>query len=314
MSKKYIYGCISSVKIGFNDLYAIMNTKVYQNALDTMSKVNEYSKASLSESDIYIDVVTASYRVRKKLNSILEEAGSEDAIVISDISELGFNSEEIKNNYRSIFEKEIGLLIPDSSCESGLSPYSTIDFEFNRTVEYTENELNRLFEMINDVAINTRQGRKKTILPLPDNFVKVYWAFENFFIDEKTTLSNQYFTLSKRRFYEFCERYEKTQDYLIHEEQQEQMLRISIKPKRYGPVPKYFANLLELVNRGVPIADACNQLGAPEMSDITFNRFLIKYNEGKPNRKLLSQASREYKYLGYSDIYFVPPEMKSEAL
>lgn len=313
MPKKYIYGCISSVKIGFNDLYAIMNTKVYQNALDTIAKVNEYGKASLSESDIYIDVVTASYRIRKRLNIILEEATpEEDIIIFSDISELGFTPKEIKSNFRSIFERGIDMLILDSSCESGLSTYSTVDFEFNRIVEFTEDELHRLCEMINDVTINTRQGRKKTVHPLPDNFDKVYWAFENFFIDEKTTLSNQYFTISKRRFYEFCEQYEKTSDYSNHEKQQNNMFGIGIKPKRYGVVPEYYANLLELVNSGVEIADACNQLEVPAMSEITFHRFFIKYNDGKPNKKLLSQASREYKYYGYDDVYFVPPEMKGE--
>ncbi len=310
MSKKYIYGCISSVKIGFKDFNAIINTKAYQNALDAINIVNNHSKAALSESDIYIDVITASYRIRKNLNKIIEEAVSDDILIIADISELGFNVEELKDNYRKILEKKIGLLILDATSENNLSVYSTVDLDFKRIIDYDETDLNFLCEKLNDAKITTRQGRKKTILPIPDGFKVVYWAFENFFIDEKTTLSNQYFMISKRRFYEFCERYEKSPGYFYEEEIVEHDFKISEKPKRYGAVPKYFPSLLELVEKGSSIEVACSQLDVPPISNITFNRFLIKYNDGNPNKKLLCNASRKYKQLIYSDVHYVPPELK----
>ena len=47
-----------------------IKAKIYQDTLNTVKMLD----VPLSESDIYIDVITASYRTRKKLNYILENA------------------------------------------------------------------------------------------------------------------------------------------------------------------------------------------------------------------------------------------------
>lgn len=310
MNKQYVYGCISTVKVGFNDDEAIKRTKVYQEALDTIESINSISGLSLSEESIHIDVITASYRFRKKFSQLLDECDSKDTIIISDLSALGFTNNEIIENYDKILKRGIGLLIPDYSVESQISLYSTVDFNFNKTVESSEEVLNSLRDRISEIRVITRQGRKKTVLPFPEHFEEVYWAFENFFIDERTTLSNQYFSISKRRFYEFCQRYEQTSEYLYEQEEQNKMYGISFKPKRFGKVPDYFPTLLQELEKGQGLADSCRNLGIPIFSEIDFKRFNIKYNQGKPNKKLLSLAAREYKIGNNCGIYFVPPEMK----
>lgn len=313
MNKQYVYGCISTVKVGFNDAEAIKRTKAYQEALDTIEIISTVTGAAISEDNIFIDVITASYRFRKKLNQLLGECDSEDTIILFDISALGFTTDEIKENYSKIFKADIGILIPDSSEKNQLSIFSTVDFNYTKTISYTEEELNSLCAKIAEIKVTTRQGRIKTVLPFPEHFEEVYWAFENFFIDERTTLSNQYFSMPKRRFYEFCQRYEQTPEYLYAQEEQDKLYGISYKPKRFGKVPEYFPILLQELENGLKLAESCVKLNISVISEIDFKRFKIKYNEGKSNKRLLSLAARENKPKNDSGIYNVLPEARFNA-
>lgn len=304
MNNRVAYGCISTVKIGLKDEEAIKETKIYQETVENLKRM------FLPEDIIQIDIITASYRKRRKLDHILEEFGYGDTIIISDLSALGFNKKEIIDNYKKIIEKGIGLLLPDYKVENGVSIYSTTDYTFRPAEFISSVKLEDLCEKISQEKITTRQGRKKNNAPLPQHFSEVYWAFENYFIDERTALSNQYFSVSKRRFYEWCELYEKSEEYPAELEKQHKEFDIGDKPKRYGKVPDNFHVLLAEIEKCQDLEKAYKNLNINFIHPLHFIRINIKFNDGFPNKKLLAQTASIYKKENHTNIVYVEPVKK----
>lgn len=288
MGEIYGYGCISSVKIKRTEPEQLKNTKAYQ------SLKKQFDRMMLSEDRLFIDLIIASYRVRKKLNYILSTAGFGDCIVITSILALGTSVQEITTNYKKIYEKNIGLLIPDYSKmdNDNLDPLSTCDWSMCLPEhlmfdgEKYPDEITEKIKQIQKVKIKTNNGRKTK--ERPENFITIYWLYENYFLSKDNTYKNKLISISNKAFERLAAEYEREPSYYNDLLEQEEKYKISTKPKRYGKVPDDFPEFLELINTGTPLEEASKMMNYQTMNDINLKRYKLKYTGGK---KAMAQAN-----------------------
>lgn len=293
MGEIYGYGCVSSIKISRRDPEGLKRTKAYQ------ALKNQFTNMMLSEDCLHVDLVTATYRVRNKLQNIISSSGYGDCIVLVNISALGFSPNEIKENYLKIYKAGIGLLIPDYSNPSNnsLDPLSTSGWNMclSEDLIYNEEELpaaikDRL-KIIDSLEVKTNQGR--AFLDRPDNFETVYWLYENYFLAEKDTYKNRLISISKKLFNRLATEYEESDpNYYNALSEQDELYNISEKPKRHGSVPDDFEDFLNLVNQGVPVGEAARRMNYTRMNDIDFKRYLIKYHGGKKSMAVANEMRK----------------------
>lgn len=304
MNKFSAYGCISCVNISLKDDKAVKNTKAY------IELENEIHSYFIAVEDIHIDVITGSYRNRKKLNKLLEEFSYGDTIFISRIEALGFTNEEVIKNYLRIAEKGIGLLLPDTSKQNGVSDFATTDFSF-AVINKSGTEIDSICEQLKMVQLKTNAGRKTTSTQVSlDDFEKVYWAYENYFISLETAVSNNYFYVSRRKFYQLCDDYEQSERYFMRLENEECKNHISEKPKRYKKVPERFDELVKIIGTAPfeqELFETCKKLNMTIIHPIDYKRFLIKnMHDGHSIAiKCAFNFAREI-----DDLYFLPKDAK----
>ena len=289
MNEIYGYGCVSSGFMPRRDPEALKKTKAYQALKNTF----------LSEDCIYIDIITAKYRTRAKLNKILKEAEIGDCIVITNISALGTTTEEIKENYLKIYNQGIGLLIPDYSqpINNNLDPLSTSDWKmmlveelFMDEGQYPPKLLEKL-AIIDNLEIKTHQGR--AFKDRPEYFVDIYWLYENYFLSETDTYNNKRLKISKKLFYRLATEYETTDpNYYMALQEQDEMFGISEKPKRHGAVPEDFPQFLELLDQGLSLEEASKQMNYNIMNPIDFKRYQIKYLGGRKSMAVANELRK----------------------
>lgn len=304
MNKFAAYGCISCVNISLKDEDAVKNTKVYEEL------VEELHNYFIAYEDIYIDVLTGSYRNRRKFNKIIREFGYNDTIFISRIEALGFTNEEVIHNYIKIAERGIGLLLPDRAKENGVSDFATTDFSFS-AMNKNNAEIDCICEQLKMIQLKTNSGRRTTSTKvLPADFEKVYWAYENYFIPLETAVSNNLYYVSRRKFYQLCDEYEKSDRYFLMLEREEMEHQISEKPKRFGKVPEHFDEIVKKI--GVAPSEQelfqeCQRLNMPIIHPIDFKRYCIKNMEDGHSVaiKCAFNFAREI-----DDLYFLPKDAK----
>ncbi len=273
MDRLAAYGCISCVNISLKDEETVKQTKVY------MELVEELHNYFIAYDDIFIDVITGSYRKRKKLKKLLDEFSRGDTIFISRIECLGFTTKEVINNYIEIAERGIGLLLPDKTKENGVSDFATTDFSFcsmNKSYE----EIDFICKQLKKIQLKSNAGRRTTSTKVSlDNFEKAYWAYENYFISLETAVSNNLFYVSRRKFYQLCDDYEKSDRYFELLEKEESENHISEKPKRYKKVPERFDELVKIIGTAPfeqDLFETCKKLNMTIIHPIDYKRFLIK--------------------------------------
>lgn len=273
MNRFAAYGCISSVNISLKDEEAVKQTKVYTEL------VEELHNYFIAYDDIFIDTITGSYRNRKKLNKLLEKFGFGDTIFISRIEALGFTSEEVIKNYLIIAEKGIGLLLPDKTKQNGISDFATTDFSFS-AMNKSKTEIDAICEQLKTLQPKTNAGRRTTSTKVfPSDFEKVYWAYENYFIPLETAVSNNLFYISRRKFYQLCDEYEKSERYFMRLEKEECENHISEKPKRYGKVPKHYDELVQKLGVSPSeqeLFEECKKMEVSIIHPIDYKRYYIK--------------------------------------
>ena len=301
MNRFAAYGCISSVNISLKDDEAVKHTKVYTEL------VEELHNYFIAYDDIHIDVITGSYRNRKKLKRILADFGMGDTIFINRLEALGFNHEEIIKNYFAIFDKGIFILIPDK--KNGVHELSTTDFGMQDYINpKTRTEI---IEKIYALELKTNAGRRTTSTKVfPADFEKVYWAYENYFISLETAVSNNLYYVSRRKFYQLCEDYEKSYRYLQTLIKEEKENNISEKPKRYGKVPERFDELVQIL--GVTpseqeLFEECKKLDIPAINLIDYKRYYIKY---MPDGHSIAIKCAFQFAKDFADLYFMPKNEK----
>ena len=300
MNKFAAYGCISCVNISLKDERAVKNTKAY---IELESEIHNYF---IAIEDIHIDVITGSYRNRKKLNKILQEFSYGDTIFVSRIEALGFTTDEVIKNYLRIAEKGIGLLLPDRTKENGMSEFATTDFSFcpiNKSFE----EIDFICKQLKTIQLKPNAGRKTTSTQVfLEDFEKVYWAYENYFISLETAVANNLFYVSRRKFYQLCDDYEKSDRYLTRLVKEEEENSISEKPKRFGKVPEYFDELVQktgTVPSELILVEACKSLDVPILNLIDFKRYYLK---SRPDGHSIAIKCAFNFAREIDDLYFLP--------
>ena len=148
-----------------------------------------------------------------------------------------------------------------------------------------------LYEELQSVPIKDNRG--KFSAPMTQEFVDVYWRYENFFTKEETAFAEAG-GVSKTVFYKWAKEYELNNHSLFSYDfaqlEQEERYGISEKPKRHGKRHELFDELVHLVEvQGVELLPACEQLGIPKMTDIDYKRYKLK-----TGCKALAQALFEY--------------------
>jgi|GEM_PF-4273827 len=278
------YGCISSSR----RLDDYSETKVYKSLEEKILEVQEKLQSFfIHEDDIRIDVLTSARPKRVELEKIIDELGISDTIVIDSLYALGSSPQAVIKIYKRIYEKGIGLLIPDYSVETGLSKYSTTDYSMEE-IKVPPDRFDELCEDVLSEKIIKNQGRKK--IEVDDDFEKIYWLYENYFIDEKTAVNNNIKKLSRAGFYRLCDDYENMKKYAVryNEKQRVQDSEHSIgkKPKRYGTPPpsQFFDRYEELLDdntREEALKIACEEFKLPAMTLIDLKRYKLKLDQGK---------------------------------
>ena len=302
MDRFAAYGCISCVNISLKDENAVKNTKAY------IELENEIHNYFIAVEDIHIDVITGSYRNRRKFNKIIKEFGYGDTIFISRIEALGFTNEEVIHNYIKIAKRGISLLLPDKTKDSGVSDFATTDFSFCPMNKSNE-EIDFICKQLKKIQLKSNAGRRTTSTKVSlDNFEKAYWAYENYFISLETAVSNNLFYVSRRKFYQLCEEYEKSEKYIMMLEKEESENLISEKPKRYGKVPENFDKLVQRLVASPSeqkLYAECKKLDIPTIHFIDYKRFYIKsFKEGHSIAiKCAFNFARDL-----DDLYFLPKD------
>jgi len=275
------YGCIIT-GARKNDEY-VKRTKAYEKLTET------FSQKMMNPDNVLIDV-TNSHRDRKKFLEIIDTfkaASKKDPIkrsnpcgniVITNISALGTTPKEIVENFTLLCDSDIGILIFDND------DFSTVDYgwEYCKTPTMVKEIIEQIKDINVDEDIKTNQGRKKKPLIVTPEFKELYWLFENYFLAEKNIYKNKIIgKITKVAFNQLCDIYEQSEEYPLDEQIENERNNLVVKPKRHGVVPSYFPELVRLIDNGSSIPDACKQLTLPEMTEITFARYVIKYKTGR---------------------------------
>lgn len=264
------YGCTHNNKFSVYDETAYKKTRVFK----------QLQNLFIPDENIIIDVLTLRHTTQDKLQELLNNLAPGDCIVIPDISSLAKDIESIAKYYEEIYNKGIGLCIPDKKRADGVSALSTTDFSFDYRGCPEEDFKEKYNKLLKSKTLSSNTGRPKG--QITQEFIECYWYYENYFISEEEAYDNALIKVSKVGFHNIANEYERTPEYAHAEEEQERLYGISSKPKRNGKVPDYFKDLHSLVvNSGMSISEACHKLGQPVISEITYRRFLVKLQDGR---------------------------------
>lgn len=270
------YGCVASSQHSVRDNRFLSEEEVlWRQNTKVAEEIKKLTNLFLPADCVQIDVIGGSYRRRRHLENCLKTMGYGDSIVISSLSSLGLNNEELLENYKKIFEKRIGLLLPDYTMESGLSKYSTTNYAFS-PVSITEEEFDSLCSELSMTKIKSNRGRK--MIHINEEFKIVYWLYERYLIDPITAIKNKYYSISKNTFRKLCDEYEASDEYNNDLEHQEKEFKISELPKRHGVIDSVLEEIIYDVSiLHVSLADACAMQGILPLNGLQFKRTMLKY-------------------------------------
>lgn len=277
------YGCVASSQHSVRDdrflseeeIIWRKNTKAAEDIQKVTDAIKKLKDLFLPESSIVIDVIGGSYRRRHQLEKCLKSMGYGDSIVIANISSLGLNSEELLKNYKKIFKARIGLLLPDYTLESCISPLSTTDFAFS-PISISEAEFEEKCQIISSIKIRSNRGRK--MLKITEEFKEIYWYYEKYLIDPITAIKNKHYSISKNTFRKLCDEYEASDEYKDDLDHQEKEFKISGLPKRHGVIDSVLEEIIYDVSiLHVSLTDACAMHGISKLNELQFRRIVLKY-------------------------------------
>lgn len=275
MNKVIGYGCVATSHHSVKDNRHLSDEEVaWRQQTKVAQEVKNLTDMFLSRDCVQIDIIGGSYRNRRYLKECLENMGYGDSIVISRLSSLGLNNEELVENYRRIFERGIGLLLPDYINPSGVSKYSTTDYSF-APISIEPKQFHKLCDELSFIKIKNLRGRKK--IGISEEFKQIYWDYERYLIDPITACKNRFYSVSKNTFRRLCEQYENTDEYNIDLKEQDDLFVIGRLPKRHGVIAEPVRNLIiDVAEHGISFRDACF-IHDVEINEIQFNRYLLKY-------------------------------------
>lgn len=276
MNKVIGYGCVASSQHSVKDDRFLTPEEIeWRKNTKVAEGFEKLHNLFLPKDSIVIDVIGGSYRRRHQLEKCLKMMEYGDSIVVSSLSSLGLNNEELVENYTKIYKKGIGLLLPDYSQTSCLSKYSTTDFAFS-PVTISEEEFNSLCSELSMTEIQSKRGRK--MIKITEEFKKVYWLYERYLIDPVTAIKNKYYSISKNTFRKLCGEYEASDQYIADLEEQEAQYKISGLPKRHGVIDSVLEEIITDVSvLHVSLADACAMQGISTLNELQYRRLMLKH-------------------------------------
>ncbi|MBR6622898.1 MAG: hypothetical protein IKK91_03220 [Ruminococcus sp.] len=291
MNKVIAYGCVVS---GFHSTKAadkITNAeaewRLHTKVADEVKKIRNMF---VSEDIIRIDVIDSFRKHRKHLEEALRTMSYGDTIIIASLSSLGLNNDELVENYKSIFNAGIGLLVPDYKNENGLSVFATTDYSFS-ALSISEEEFKVLCNQLSFQTITSLRGRKK--LEVTDEFKEIYWKYERYAIDPGTACKNKFYAISKNTFRRLCDVYEKSKGYEEDLEEQESRYNIHEIPKRHGVISPELEAMIHTVAGGADFEDACALHGIT-INLTHFMRIYAKFYMPKKFIVKLTNDRRDY--------------------
>ena len=289
MAKYYGYTCVTSVKYNREDKEARKNTKQYQ------MLISKCKEQHIELEEIYSDLLSDFYRSREELIKLCKLVQYEDVIVIDSIFALGTTLDDINDNI---------MLVNGSCLLKILTPFEGLDLS---TVDEPDADLGVFNDKLNQFAKLLGGKDAPTLLPyayykhywgrpqipLTEDFIKIYWYYENFFIDEKTALDNPLIKMAKASFHAKCRLYELTNEYKADLAKQNSLFQTADKPKRSGKVPEWFTtDFMEQVdNNPDAIGEICIEHNIFPISLLEYNRWKVKYTI---KRKGLSETSKKF--------------------
>lgn len=289
------YGCVTSGfhstksadKISVEDVEWRLTTKV-------ADEIRKLRNLFVAEDIIKIDVIDSIRRHRKHLEEALNSMGYGDTIIISSLSSLGLNNEEVVKNYKRIYNKKIGLLLPNYENKNGLSIFATTDFGFS-PVSIGEDEFEILCNKLAFEEIESYRGRKK--IGISEEFKQMYWAYERYLIDPITACKNRFYSISKNTFRRLCEQYENIDEYNIELEEQNKKFEVGRLPKRFGAITDSIQNLIkDVAEHGISFKDACF-VHDIQINEIQFHRYLLRYYISKSKLMHATFQLRDYELI-----------------
>ncbi len=299
MGKVIGYGCVASSQHSVRDDRFLSNeeiewrknTKAADEVKRIADEIKKLTDLFLPADCVKIDVIGGSYRRRHHLEKCLKTMKYGDSIVISSLSSLGLNSEELIKNYKKIYEKRIGLLLPDYSRDDGLSIYSTTNYGFD-AITMSEEEFKDLCNMLAGEGIKSNRGRKT--IKLTEEFKEIYWLYERYLIDPITAIKNKYYSISKNTFRKLADEYEASDEYKDALNYQDKTFEISSLPKRHGVISAQLeAIILDVSVRRISLDDACHAHGII-LNETQFKRYMLKYYCKKSGALKVTFQLRDY--------------------
>ena len=317
------YSYLCTKKIAQHDFEKIKKTKTYvkfrnllkanglENVLIHIELLNS-KKDFRSDLDAFIRELQ--FKTYQNLNETKTAKQSVSGVlIIDDLFSLGGNEQQIVELYSILYNLKIGLFIlqenkPCSNDSISYTKYKTINQEYLSDKSKLENlslisqdSFEANVSSLHKMSLRSslpRSGRTSKHDELPHEFPLVYWLYESYMIHESEALQNEFFKLSKNVFYKYCQMYEQSDFYGLHETAFEAFdYRLKEKPKRYGTIREDFSNWLLLHDE-----KCINDLSAneyhnfsipPNATDLTINRYRLKAKNGKSG---MSIATRRYYY------------------
>ena len=171
------YGCV------------VGNTK--KDPKDTVAFQELMQNFSLSEDDIYIDMVMVNVKKRPVLNDLLDKMGQYDRIFVADISDLLGTTNKAREYYQKALEKGIEFCITDlTKTLFHIHPLSTMIPISSKPIKLdAELMLQEFDKFLETYKQPTKAGRRKCYInQFTHSWKQLYFAYESYQIDLETTL------------------------------------------------------------------------------------------------------------------------------
>lgn len=267
------YACVKNNKLSACRDDEVKKTKAYK----------QLKNFNVDENNIFIDILTVAHPEQALFDVLLDNLSSGDVVVIPSVNTLGKCNTVALELYKKMYAKKICVLFLSELTNNNLC-VSTANPAFEH-LKFSEAEFDAKCELLFNHT-ESNKGRPGTVIT--GDFIRIYWLYERFLIEEQTAYKNKYFSISKGGFHSLANIYEKSSRYSKDEIEQEALYRISGIVKRRGVLSVSLVNLYDKMSKDEisnitqeELNIACDKNGTNRISLISFKRCYIKFKSGR---------------------------------